>query len=646
MKSNAMDSARFYSRLALNFAINENRPKDIAKSRLYLAQNSYTISPREGLHLYLAARKSGIESGENTVIFRASLTIGAIYRREAKFDSTRYHYNECLKMANDFLLQERSAEKLKMLGMIYNNYGAFYVDIGEMSKGATYLIETEKIGRELKDTGMMLRAAINVGAIYSELGSPENKLSSGYTAKLFLRKAKAYYLLCMTLIKPEDEKNRPHVLNNIGVVYTNLHVYDSAEFYLRKALDLYKKTKNTGSECNCNYSLGSAIYKQGRQDEANEYFQTAVNIGDKYDYKMCAISALSNQGQYYTEKNMLSEAERVLKRALELKNTLKNYKENYLLYEKLYVLYEKKQDYKSAFDYYKKFVYARDSIANIEHLNTIEDIEIRYDSEKKEEKISELSLEKKLLIEQSRTREAQIRLRNLLITGLILFFIMGSVILWFWIQKNKLITARKAADLEHRLLRARMNPHFLFNGLNTIQKHYEEGDINHAGQFMNDFSKFLRLILNKTGETKHTLYDELEFTRLYVSLEQRKYPERIHFKTDIADNIETEQWMVPSLILQPLVENAIWHGILPTNRNGNIVLSVKEEGHHLIITISDDGLGIDNSMKNKTGKHESKALEMIRQRLGKNGSIAVNNLRVMPDGSNGTVIKLTISDSI
>ena len=646
MKSSNMDSARQYAKLALRYAREENREKDIARSLLYLAQNSYTISPREGLYLYLGARNAGISCGEKAVIFRASLTIGAIYRREAKFDSTKYHYNECIKIANDLLLAERSQENLRRLGMVYNNYGAFYVDIGEMSKGAGYLIETEKIGRELKDTGMMLRAAINIGAIYSELGSPENKLSKGYTAKIFLQKAKAYYLLCQSLIKPEDEKNKPHVLNNIGVVYTNLLQYDSAQFYLKQALELYIKNKNYASECSCNYTLGSAIYKAGRPDEANVHFQKAVDIGSKYDYKMCLISALSNQGQYYTQKNMLNEAEQVLKKALELKSSLKNYKENYLLYEKLYLLYEKKQEFRNAFNFYKKYVYARDSIADIEHLNLIEDIELKYETEKKDEKISELNLEKLILIEKSRTREAQIRLRNLLIVGILLFVLMGAVILWFWYQKNQLITTQKAADLEHRLLRARMNPHFLFNGLNTIQKHYEDGDIQNASLFMSDFSTFLRMILNKTGETKHSLSDEIDFTKLYVSLEQRKYPDRITFVTEIPDHIETEQWLVPSLILQPIVENAIWHGILPTGNNGTIKLQVQEINDSLVISISDNGVGYKNSMMKKNGTHVSKALEMIKQRLGKNGSIELIDLEKDEQGQGGTTVKLTINEHI
>ncbi|MBL7811353.1 MAG: tetratricopeptide repeat protein [Bacteroidetes bacterium] len=647
IKANQLDSARYYAGLALQMAKAENRSKDEARSLLYLAQSSYTIAPREGLYIYLSARNSGLQSGEKAVVFRASLTIGAIYRRESKFDSTRFHYNECIKIANELITENRTPENLKRLGMVYNNYGAYYTDVGEFSKAAWYLVETEKVGRELKDTGMMLRAAINVGAIYSELGSPENKLSTGYTAKMFLQKAKSYYFLARELIRPEDERNRPHVLNNIGVVYQNLGKYDSAIYFLSQALELYKKTGNIPSECSCNYSLGSAIYKTGKLDVAAAHFDQAIAIAEKNDLKTCLMSALSNKGQYLTETNRLDEAEKVLKRAMDIKNSMGNFKENYLLYEKFYILYEKKQDYKKAFEYYKKFVYARDSVASVEHLNILEDLEVRYESEKKDEKISELGLEKQLLLEKTRVRDAQLRLRNFLISGLLLFLAMGAALVWFWIQRNRMRQQQKASDLEHRLLRARMNPHFLFNGLNTIQKHYEEGDTESAGKFMADFSKFLRLILLKTGETKHSLADEIEFTQLYASLEQRKYPDRIFFETRIAPEVETDTWTIPSLLLQPLVENAIWHGILPTNRPGHIVLDVREDDkQHLLITLTDDGVGFKNSLIQKKAGHVSKALEMVHLRLGKSGKVAIDTLNPQTDGSTGTRITLLLTDEI
>ncbi len=645
LKKNNLDSARFYALKAMEAFNQKGLEKLYAQAALLKAQSSYKIEPREALNSYLYARRLGKDAGENAVQFRADLTIGAIYRRETKYDSTKHYYTEAEKLVNAMLLADRSPDNLRRMGMLYNNMGAYYSEIEQPSKAVFYLVETEKIGRELKDTGMMFRSAVNAGAIYNELGSPENKVSTGFTQKIFLQKAIVYFKIAFNLLTPEDEEYKPAVLNNMGLAYLNLGKFDSSAICLKEALTLHYKYKSDNDRiCNCTDNLGASYYRLKQYGAAETQFNNAISLAEKNDIKGCLISALSNLGQLYTMQNKLTEAETVLKRALELKNTIKGSRENYLLYEKLYLLYEKKQDFKQAYNFYKLFVSAKDSIADVEHLNLMDEIDIKYSSEKKDEKISELSLEKQLLEEKNRTREAQLRLREFWIIGIIIFVFMAGIIGWFWIQRNRLKLKQEAVDLEHRLLRARMNPHFLFNGLNTIQKHYADGHSEEANQFMADFSTFLRLILNKTGETKQTLEDEIEFTTLYASLEQRKYPDKIKFTTEIAPGLETEQWMVPSLLFQPIVENAIWHGILPANKNGEIKLKLYENASHgLVCEITDNGIGFDVSMANKRGTHVSKAFELLQKRLGKKGSMQVETLNNAQTGETGTRITLTLN---
>lgn len=644
-KQNKLDSARYYARLALTRAQKDENKTEQARAALLLAQCSAQSAPREAILIYHQARNLALECGERAVQFRADLTMGSIYRRETKYDSTRWFYNEAVHIAESLIAENRNNENLRKLGMVYNNFGAFYSDIDELPKAAWYMAETEKIGREIKDTGMMMRAAINAGAIYAELGSEENKLSTGYTQKLFLQKAMAHYLTARSLLLPEDQKYLPSIYNNIGVVYLNMHLYDSAIWYVSRALAMHKKYSSTEKVCNCEFTLGAAYQKRKDLQAAMEHYNQAIEIGERENLPSCRISGLSNKGQLLTELNKLDEAETVLLLAMELRKQIKNSKENFLLYEKMYLLYEKKQDYKKAFDYYRKFVYARDSIADIEHLNLLDELGIKYETEKKDEQISTLSFEKQLLQEKNRTRDAQLQLRNVLLAALLLVLAMGAALVYFYMQRRKLRHMQEATDLEHRLLRARMNPHFLFNGLNTIQKHYADGHSAGADAFLADFSKFLRMVLNKTGETKHTLADEIELSQLYVSLEQRKYEGQIQFEVTVDENVETETWMVPSMILQPLLENAIWHGILPLGKPGKISLHVSENAdHELICTITDNGVGFAKSMSQKQRTHASKATQLIVQRLGKHGSIDIQTIAA--DGNSGTVVTLRMTDSI
>lgn len=648
LKKKNLDSARHYANLALDWARTAGNKTLQSRAALLKAQSSVKIEKRDALQSYLYARKLALEANENAVLFRADLTIGSIYGHETHFDSNKYYYNEALKVAEKMVLLNHNADNLRRLGMINNNYGILYMNLDQLNKAAYYLTETEKIGREIHDTVMMFRAAVNVGAIYNELGSPENKVSSGFTQKMYLQKAVVFFKKAFQLLTPADEQYLPAVLNNLGISYLSMGNYDSAANYMERAMALYiKNNAEKARICNCHLNLGSAYYKLERFEASNDQFDQAVKLAESEDLKSCLISVLSNKGQLLTHWNRLAEAETVLQRALALKNSIPGSNDNYLLYEKFYLLYEKKKDFRKAFEYYKLFVGARDSIADVDHLHVLDDIEIKYGTEKKDEQINELGLEKQLLIEKTRTKEAQLRLRDFWILGLVVFFLMAGAIVWFWIQRSKLKQQQEASDLEHRLLRARMNPHFLFNGLNTIQKHYAEGNSEEASRFMADFSKFLRLILNKTGETRHSLEDEIEFTDLYVSLEQRKYPDRVRFVKNIQPDLEIEQWMVPSLLFQPIVENAIWHGVLPTGEPGEITLTLKENTKHdLVCEITDNGVGYAQSIASKKGTHVSKAFELIEKRLGKNGSLKVETLTDTQNGSRGTRITVTMNTNL
>lgn len=641
-KKKNQDSARYYASMAMDLATDEGNKAKLAVAALIKAQNSNSIEKREAIMSYFVARKFAIEAKESAVQFRADLTIGSIYGHETKFDSAKFYYNEALKIAENMVLANRSVDNLRRLGMVNNNYGILYMNVDQLSKAAYYLTETERIGREIKDTVMMFRAAVNVGAIYNELGSPENKVSSGFTQKLYLKKAVQFFNKALQLLTPADEEYLPSVLNNLGISYLSMGLYDSSAMYLEKALALHQKFgANADRICNCHLNLGSAYYKLNKFDASNTEFDKAISIGETNDLKTCLISVLSNKGQLFTHWNRLDEAESVLKRAMELKNSIKGSHDNYLLYEKFYLLYEKKKDFKKAFEYYKMFVGERDSVADVEHLNVLDDIEIRYGTEIKDEQIETLGFEKQLLIEKDRTKEAQLRLREFWIIGLVIFLLMAGMIVWFWIQQSRLRHQRAAIDLEHRLLRARMNPHFLFNGLNTIQKHYASGNQREADAFMADFSKFLRMILNKTGETSHSLENELEFTALYVSLEQRKFPNRIEYAVELAPGLDASSWTVPSLLFQPIVENAIWHGILPTAKDGMVRIHIFEnDNHSLVCEFIDSGIGYDQSMKAKNDAHKSKAFELIQKRLGKNGSLTVETLTSQTKETAGT--KVTI----
>ena len=184
-----------------------------------------------------------------------------------------------------------------------------------------------------------------------------------------------------------------------------------------------------------------------------------------------------------------------------------------------------------------------------------------------------------------------------------------------------------------------MNPHFIFNSLNSIQRLYIEGKEDIANDYMADFSSLLRRILENSGMDKVSLKEELRSTQLYLDLEKMRTDNLFSYEFKIDPSVDQLNSFVAPLILQPYVENAIWHGIVPKNEHGIIKIHVTNSGvNDLECTIVDDGVGISTSKKNKASNDtESKGMSITASRLGGDQNVNISELE-----SGGTKIKLQI----
>jgi len=175
---------------------------------------------------------------------------------------------------------------------------------------------------------------------------------------------------------------------------------------------------------------------------------------------------------------------------------------------------------------------------------------------------------------------------------------------------------RDVLELEAQALRAQMNPHFIFNCLNSIKALIQENNRKEAVHYLTSFSRLIRnQISNARKEV--SLYEELESCRLYITMELLRFGGRIRCTIQVAENVDTHALMVPPLIVQPFIENAIWHGILPKESGGNITVTVTQDGDHTVCTIEDDGIGREAAAirKSHTSPHKSEGMELVKNRL-------------------------------
>ena len=186
-------------------------------------------------------------------------------------------------------------------------------------------------------------------------------------------------------------------------------------------------------------------------------------------------------------------------------------------------------------------------------------------------------------------------------------------------QTQILINQSKMLGLEQQTLNASMNRHFIFNSLNSIQYYINRQDKLAANKYLTRFAKLIRKNLDSSEETSSLLSEEIERLELYLSLELMRFKDKFEYHIEIDEEIEPDNIYVPCMLLQPFVENSIWHGILPSGKKGKISIKIfPEDEERLRIVIKDDGIGIDHSLKAKNdinNQHNSKGMKITQDRI-------------------------------
>lgn len=184
-------------------------------------------------------------------------------------------------------------------------------------------------------------------------------------------------------------------------------------------------------------------------------------------------------------------------------------------------------------------------------------------------------------------------------------------------HRQQLQFERKAMELQAMALRARMNPHFIFNCLNSIKALIQEKEDKKAITYLTSFVTLIRKQLSHTSN-KMTLQEELDTCRLYLRLEAMRFDGRIAYEFDIAATVQPEQVMVPPLVLQPIVENAVVHGLIPVEQGGLVNIRVYREGRYVVCSVEDNGIGRAASAahRQKSSRlHESEGVRMLEERI-------------------------------
>jgi LytS/YehU family sensor histidine kinase len=213
-------------------------------------------------------------------------------------------------------------------------------------------------------------------------------------------------------------------------------------------------------------------------------------------------------------------------------------------------------------------------------------------------------------------------------------------------ERQKHQHEKELLELEARALRAQMNPHFIFNCMNSIKALIQNDQKEKSIDYLTTFSKLIRTLFNNSDKREISLYDELQTCRLYTQLEIMRLEGKLDCRFEVDDKLDLKSAMVPALIIQPFIENAIWHGIVP-KESGKVTVRVKGSDDIIICEVDDDGIGRALSKLNKPVSpvmHHSKGINLSHARINLQKELSEKNasVRIIDKLENGVATGTTV----
>lgn len=471
------------------------------------------------------------------------------------------------------LLEQSKKEKTMHYGSIMGDLGLLHQKLSKYDKAIEYHNKCVEIYKAHNFNRGLSNQYNDIGTIYTKLGEFEKALDI-YKVSYEMKKT---------------TKNKADIassLTNIGITNSHLGHLDKAITYLDSSKIIYEKLKDNNGLSIIHENLGSIKLKKDNTLIAKTHYDSAVSYAIKTD----------NKRAIYLGKLGLAEAN----------SKIGNYK---LAYNEM----------KDAFE-------IKDSLLSDKKTEELATLKAKYKYET-EKAILEANYEKDKVIKDSEI-EQQIIKRNLSIgAGIFLLGIFSTGFIIFRRKKEAELN-EEIVTAELQKLRVQMNPHFIFNTLNSINDFVLKNEKSKASNYLARFSVMMRQILDNSEEDEVNLSDEISFLESYIKLEQQRLNNAFSYNIDVNNKTDLEELYIPSALLQPIIENSIWHGLSP-RKEGVLKIAFTEEKDRLICTIEDNGVGLnpnkeqlfsDKSFGTSSVKNR---IDLLNKRKGTNAKIKI-----------------------
>lgn len=564
----------------------------------------------------------------------------------------------------------RLSKKLKYgngLGLAYAAYAFYYSLDNDWEKVKYNLQKSDSVYEKIGKTVNIMRNKELYSAYYKYVGDYNKALQTDLVllqyyerngpktseAKMLgalalilkelerYKEADVYYKKSIQLRKElNDIPGLSVVLLNYGGTLAERGLFKRAEPYLNEALELQKKINNQENIAVCKSGLGHIYAETGRPEKALRFINESREFFQKYDDTINIIKLTLYESIAYMKLEKYKDAIEVLNAQHHLIRNKKPYRElEAALLWQYYRVYKAMGKTDVALEYLEESRELEDLSRNMHIQHGVSQAKERYETNKKQQENEQLRKDNEL-------KDLQITQRNYFMYGSVLLLLLISIIAFTTVRYNRLKNEKIAVEMEQRLLQTQMNPHFIFNVLHAIHTFMLKKDTDESGRLLTSFARLVRSILQHSSTDSISLEQELNWLKDYMGLQQLRFNYAFNYSIEIDEALSPDNVLLPPMLIQPFIENAIEHGFSGLDKAGELKISYLKSGNEVEIQIVDNGKGFSNDEligKAKNG-HESIAIQITEKRISllnkkRKGSFI---FRIASTPNEGTTVLFTI----
>lgn len=487
------------------------------------------------------------------------------------------------------------------LARAYGSMGIVFSEQSNYSKALQYHLKAVKIYEEIKDETKVARIYNNIGIVYKSQHEDFKALD--------------YFIKAQKIQEKIGDNTSGITATNIGNIYLKQKNFPKAFEYYAKAEKVFQKNPDARGLGELLNNLGTYYEETGNPEKSLETWRKAIATFTSIEDKFGISDTYFNLGKFYFSKGNYSEALENINKSLQLAKELQVLEQIMSCEKMLSEIYQKQNNPSEALRHFQLYSISKDSLTNHENIRQSVQAEMNFDFEKREALQKEEHEKKELLFSEKSKRTTLITIFSAMFV--LLLFGIGFLVYNRKQLKKSLTLQKELAEYEQKALHLQMNPHFVFNCLGSISSFIVQNGTDSAIKYLSKFSKLMRLTLEYSKESLIPIDKEIESLQNYLELEQLRFNQVFTFTITKSSEIEDDM-ALPPLLLQPFVENAIIHGLIPKKELGEINIDFGLKEQSLICTITDNGIGFDKSKELKemsVSIHKSMALDITKKRL-------------------------------